>query len=228
MGDHRLNFTRIEGPEWSAREVVICGQGPSWKMVHHPDIKRAKEEGARVIAVNGAVDEIPDLADYFFTLDHSTENLRRIADPYPGVTYVQAVPEDYTGPAPEHVVHLRRISVAGEPDGRPFRDRVWEQIPGGLSEARTCIHTGNSGFGALNLAVHMGARRVVLLGVDGHGRERWDGSENGYLGHLPRLFRTAVPQLEWRGVEVVNGSPLTQVGCFPIKSPEDALHWLTH
>ncbi|MFP3947089.1 MAG: hypothetical protein ACLFWG_00030 [Longimicrobiales bacterium] len=214
---------------------VVCGQGPSWANVDVGLVDRVRRDHpVAVIAVNGAVEHVP-AADYWFTLDPSRENLDLMRDPVDGVRYVAAVPDEFgtpearhrwqRPPVPEHVLYLRRV-VAEEPTEGPFEERVWAQIVGGMSEDPRAIHTGNSGFGALQLACLLGAERVTLLGIDGHGRERWDGSPNFYLGHLPHLFRGALPQLQERGVLVANGSPESFVDCFPRLRPRDALAWL--
>lgn len=217
--------TRVD--EWWDR-VVICGQGPSWLDVEWSQVWEASNRGAAVIAVNGAIDQLHSKATHWFTLDHSLENQERMANPVVGPTYYAAVPDDFeerfqTWP---HVRYLRRV-VRHEPkDGRPFEERVKEQIVGGLAEDPGEIYTGNSGFGALGLAYHMGPSRVLLLGIDGAGLQRWDGSANRSLDHLPELFAGAVPQLEEAGVQVMNGSPGSAVECFPRLDSLDGLRWL--
>lgn len=214
---------------------VVCGQGPSWADVDVDLLERIRtEESVAVVAVNNAVDHVLG-ADYWFTLDPSRENLAHMESPREGVRYVAAVPDDFgtprarhpwqRPPVPDHVLYLHRI-VNDEPAEGPFRERVWSQIVGGMSEDPRRIHTGNSGFGAFQLAWLLGAERVVLLGIDGRGRERWDGSSNFYLDHLPELFRGALPQLLRDGVRVANGSPESAVDCFPRLSPGDSLAWL--
>ena len=202
--------------------AVICGQGPSWALVDVQELTRTREAGALVIAVNGAVAHAP--ADVFFTLDLSPENRRRIANPVPGVRYVVAAPATETNRV-GHVTYLRRIERAVSRKG-PYAHRAGQEAPGGLSEDPKAINTGNSAFGALNLAYHLGVQRIVLLGVDGCGYTRWDGTRNFCLEHMPALFASAVPQLAAAGIAVVNGSPQSAVECFPRLTPHDALEWL--
>lgn len=209
------------------RRIVICCQGPSWRRVDLGLLEEVADFGATVIAVNGAIEIERVPARYFFTLDFSNEeSVGRLARPRPGVTYYAAFPPG--GGVRErlpHVKALRRISRA-EPAIGPFEARVQQQIMGGLSEDPGAIHTGNSGFGALGLAYLMRPERIVFLGLDGGGRLRWDGSPNGYLDHLPELFRGAVDQLAAAGVQVANGSPGSAVDCFPVVHPDRALRWL--
>lgn len=218
--------------------VVVCGQGPSWADVDTEQLRKTIASGAVPIFVNGAVDSAGPLIDYrlpedqpayWFTLDPSLENLARMASPFTRISYLAAVPEDYEQrfPIHQHVSYLRRVVRENpDPGSAPFAERVLSQIVGGLSEDPGAVHTGNSGFGALGLAYLMRARRVVLLGIDGRGHRRWDGTENQSLDHLPDLFAGAVEQLKARGVEVVNGCPTSAVTCFPKMSAEEALAWV--
>lgn len=223
-------FGRIE-ERWD--RVVICGQGPSWKHVHPEWLSRARRLGAWVIAVNGAIDHTP--ADMWFSLDMSPDNMARMRRRVARARYVAAVPDTFgtedapcswqRGDVPQGVTYLRRI-VRAEPKDGSFEERILYQIVGGLSEDPGAIHTGNSGFGALGLAYHLRPSRIVLLGIDGRGRKRWDGTVNGPLDHMPELFRGAVDQLDRAGIEVVNGSMTSHVRCFRQCAPSMALGWL--
>lgn len=93
---------------------------------------------------------------------------------------------------------------------------------------------GNSGFQALNLAVQLGATRVLLIGFDMHdrggvhwyGRNNWVGANNPTDSNFRRWIRAlniAAPVLANRGVEVVNASPFSDLQCFPKASIEE---WL--
>jgi len=84
----------------------------------------------------------------------------------------------------------------------------------------------NSGYQALNLAIHFGARKIILLGYDmqcgPNGQTHWFGSHPGALekgaGLYPRFvqnFRTTLPDLERNGITVVNCSRSTALDCFP-------------
>lgn len=97
----------------------------------------------------------------------------------------------------------------------------------GLCLAPPIICRGaNSGFQALNLAVHLGARRIVLLGYDmqrtgglshwhgDHGRGLNNPSEHNFA-RWRRQFEEAAPTLAAAGIEVVNCSRATALTCFP-------------
>lgn len=92
----------------------------------------------------------------------------------------------------------------------------------GLSLDPAFIHFGgNSGFQALNIAVHAGAKRVIFVGLDCSG-SHWHGQHGDGLpnpsehnfGHWRRAFAAAANQLRGK-VEVVNCSIKTTLECFP-------------
>lgn len=84
---------------------------------------------------------------------------------------------------------------------------------------------GNSGFQALNLAVHFGAKRILLIGFDMHGnngahwygRNHWPMANNPAESNFKRwiaAFNGAAPVLERMGIEVVNANPMSALKCF--------------
>ncbi len=194
-----------------ADRVLIVASGPSLMSIR-PD--RVFSARAVVIAVNGAIDWL-GIADYWFTLDPSAVNMRRACNPAPGARYVMAVPNCVTLPA--HVARMNRVT------GDLYD---WVRAPGGLSDDPCSINTGNSAFGALNLAYHMRPDKIALLGVDGSQQRRVDGGMPRSLAHLPELFATACDQLDRAGIQVVNGSPESAVDCFERMTPDEAVEWL--
>lgn len=89
---------------------------------------------------------------------------------------------------------------------------------------------GNSGAGAISLAAHAGAARVLLLGYDcqrSEGRTHWHGDHPQGLGNAGSLhkwpaqfanLRRAIP-----AVEVFNCSRATALTVFPLAELEDML-----
>jgi hypothetical protein len=212
----------------SSRYLIVCS-GPS---LGYADIERIKALPAsvRVIAVNGAIGHIPARTNVWFTLDVSLENLDEMHRRRPGVQYVAALPEgvelackpqalqERFASVPEHVERLRRMEGGG----------VLGSLPG-LSEHKHCINTGNSGYGAMGLAYHDDeAQRIAIVGLDGKAGCYFYGGRGprGRIDHLPALFSSAVPQLQRRGIYVVNGSPKSAIQCFPRISPAEALDWI--
>jgi hypothetical protein len=95
----------------------------------------------------------------------------------------------------------------------------------GLCLQRGTVHAGgNSGYQAINLAYHFGARKIVLLGFDMHrdGGGHWHGEHAGMLSapasHIAvwrRDFPALAADLQLAGCKVVNATPGTALDCFP-------------
>lgn len=101
-----------------------------------------------------------------------------------------------------------------------------EVAPSGLR------HGSNAGYQAINLAVHFGAKKIVLLGYDmrmQEGRTHWhneprpDGFADVLAQSMLPHFATLVEPLEQLGIEVINATPDSALECFPKMSLEDAL-----
>lgn len=100
--------------------------------------------------------------------------------------------------------------------------RVQGNAGTGVSFDPNLIHYGsNSGFQVLNIAVLMGASRILLLGYDmkfgKDGRAHWFGDHpdkirSNYASFLTN-FSIAADQLKGK-VEVINCSPDTALTCF--------------
>lgn len=189
--------------------IAIVGTGNSLKGVN-----LAFSEDVAVLAVNSAINHLTR-TDIWFTLDPSPSNVTIMRRPIRGVTYYAAVPENFSG-APRHVNLLRRVVGTGHGH---------YQTKAGLSNDRGAIHTGNSAWGALQLAAHLGAEKVALFGIDGQGGYHYGGAPRE-LSMLPALFASAVGDLAARGIDVINGSPDSTVDCFRRYAPEDAMRWI--
>ena len=97
-------------------------------------------------------------------------------------------------------------------------------------------HGNNSGYGALNLAVCLGANPIYLLGFDmKHKEEQIGKSSHWHNGHpIPQdeetvqkfihYFVRIAPQLEKQKVRVVNLNPDSAMDCFEKMNPEEVLH----
>lgn len=93
------------------------------------------------------------------------------------------------------------------------------------------VTTYNSGGAAINVAVHLGGRRVLLIGYDmgpdASGRRHFFDTEPSQITSPFEQFRksiaTMVPHLRRAGVEVINCSRATRLECFPRQSLGEAL-----
>lgn len=197
----RWKVVGLGGVDVYEERVAVLASGPSAAGITDADL-----DGLPVIAVNHAIERVD--ARYWITVNpERTDKL--MARQANGTRYFAGMPEDLD--AHPGVTRLRRYA---EP---------------GLSENPGAIYSGNSAYAGKGLAYLMGAQKIALLGVDGGDKDgfhvdRWGRKKS--LEHLPDLFRSAVPQLDARGVEVVNGSPHSRVTCFPRMSPQEAIAWL--
>lgn len=98
----------------------------------------------------------------------------------------------------------------------------------GFDPDPSCIRTGgNSVYQAMHIAVHAGAARIVLLGVDMHG-PHWFGDHPdkitpNFSVDLAPHFETLKPAMVERGVSVVNASPGSALAAFPLVDLSGAL-----
>lgn len=149
--------------------------------------------------MNGAIDVV-ERASYFFTLDPSRDNLRRMANRRRGTKYCAALPADHADIA--GVYRFERVgdrstrgeepAEQGSPEWWVWR---WSATPG-LSDDPAKINSGNSAWGALGLAHLLGYTEVALVGVDGTDEPRHnDGGKPNDLTHLGPLFASALAQI---------------------------------
>lgn len=119
----------------------------------------------------------------------------------------------------------RSLSAAIKYGIRHIRSREGE----GLCLSPRTVHTGgNSGYQALNLAYHFGARRIIMLGYDMHRRDggHWHGDHthkdgtlmlsapNGHINAWRRNFRWLAKDFALEGVRVVNCTEGSALECF--------------
>lgn len=137
--------------------VIVLASGPSgagpWPT--HP--------GVPVIAVNGAIDGLSWDPDYWITLDPSPVNQARFQNRRPGTYYYVAVNEDH---GPDAVDWKHRSDFSG---CHKLLRRYGKSQPAD----KRIIHIGNSGRAALQLALHMQARRIAVFGVDCTDEGHW-------------------------------------------------------
>lgn len=205
--------------------VVIVGGGDSLRGFDFSSLIGR----AFIISVNDSWKHVP-FADAWFTLDPWGFHGPQLPQNFTGKMYA-AVPEDFGKDyaraknhrliPPTNVTYLHRLI------GNNIHKSSIHWYKLGLSEDRSCINTGNSGYGAMNVAYHLRPKRIVLLGIDGgssyfYTRE----SKPGDLSNLPILFESAKRQLDNAGIEVINGSLNSTVTSFVRMSPLDAVREL--
>lgn len=205
---------RIVAPrQWPGETVVCLGSGPSLTPAD-VDLCRGR---ARVIAVNDTFTLAP-WADVLYACDASWWLSHPAANSFAGQKWSLDHHSwaDYRARFPD-VQHLANTGPSG-----------LELDPSGLRNGR------NSGYQAINLAVHFGASRIVLLGYDmqapadrpAHffGDHRAPRPPfNIFLPHFPTL----VAPLQALGVELVNATRETALTCFSRAAITDVLQAVT-
>ncbi len=193
---------------WPGETVVCLGGGPS---LTQSDVDACRGK-ARVIAIKEAYLLAP-WADVLYSCDFKWWYGEKGAPTFAGMKYGLEA-----GSAKWGVNILRNTGQEGV-----------ETDPTGLRTGQ------NSGYQAVNLAVHFGASRIVLLGFDmwrsPEGKSNWfegQGIAKSYHVASPypmfiSFFATMVEPLKALGVEVVNCSRSTMLRSFPQMTLEDAL-----
>lgn len=194
-------------PRLCTSGLAIClGGGPS---LTQEDVTRCRGQGT-VIAVNDAYRLAP-WAEVLYACDDKWWRWHPDARTCAGRKFALA---PWRGPTLPEVTVLQNTGVTG-----------LATTPGALKNGR------NSGYQAINLAVHLGARRILLLGYDlqygANGQSHWfgehpDGAKPPVQTFLPH-FKTLVAPLAALGVEVINCSRQTALTCFPQQALELAL-----
>ena len=177
---------------------VICASGPS---IAREDLSLLRD--CRIMAVNNAHRLVPN-ADVLYAGDGAWW------DEYHDETSAFAG-ERWTA---DHAAAIRyRLRWVLRKSGR------------GLCATRRVIYAGgNSGYAAINLAYHMGAREIVLLGYDMHrsGGAHFFGEHPSHMlsapeQHIPmwrEAFTALAADLRHHGVRVVNCTQGTALTCF--------------
>ncbi len=186
---------------WPGETFVLLGCGPSLTQAD-VDFCRGK---ARIIAINMAYTLAP-WADVLYGCDEQFWSFKKgAAASFKGLKYALE-------------------SGAGRWPGVQVLRQTGKE---GLELDPTALRTGrNSGYQAMNLAVHLGAVKIVQLGYDmagGHFCRDYPGTRMSPFDDFIVKFQTLVKPLAKAGVSVVNCSRQTALTCFPRQSLASAL-----
>ena len=104
-----------------------------------------------------------------------------------------------------------------------------------LSLDPTIVNNGNcSGYGAVNLAFHLGVNRIILVGFDMrvvdsqhnyHNEHRRKMKDDIYQREYIPNFDSIREPLEKEGVVIFNATPESALKCFPMVSLKDTESW---
>lgn len=117
---------------------------------------------------------------------------------------------------------------------KKYPDLIWiegEAHDQGLSKRQDSIVNGQiGGYQAINLAVNFGAKKILLIGYDMRnikGQSHWHGdhpnNQRPFWNQRVAHFRNMVPDLEERGINVINCTPGSAIDAFPMGDLQDEL-----
>jgi hypothetical protein len=200
---------------FEGQSVAIVAGGPSLRGF---DWERLR--GVPAIAINRAYEMMPFApvlwwSDSRFWRQHKAA-LERHAAIWKATCFTNYLEEDAV---PSWVTQYRMTETAGfDPDPRYLRSG------------------NNSAFAAICLAAHLGAARLVLLGVDMrhgpagethyHGGHGLPHSEDTLTTFMLPFFETLAAPLAALGIEVINASPDSALTVWPRCSIEEGLQCL--
>lgn len=196
---------------WPGATFVILGGGVSLTAAQVESCRDRQREGSkvRIVAINDGYRIAPWADVLYFCDDKWWQWHSKKVGPWPGlIVRLAGGLHDFGDP---------RIKVMRNCD------------TSGLCTFRDGLNTGrNSGFQAINLAVHLGAKRILLLGYDmkpgpvegGRIKMHWFGDHPG--GTSPSVFSQMLPwfdslvkPLAARGTEIFNCTPGSALRAFP-------------
>lgn len=191
---------------WPGSTIVCIGNGPS---LTPADVESCRGR-ARVVAINDA-HRLAPFADVLWACDGRWWDHYRGVPEFAGLKFGLTVKKD-KWPGVIRLPHTGREGI--DPHG--IRDGT------------------NGGYQAIQVAVHLGASRIVLLGYDMQpgkaGRDHWFGKHPaGVRSHqspydvFRAYFKGLRVPLKERGIEVLNCSRSTALDTFPKARLEDVL-----
>ena len=192
-------------PLWKDETVYIVGGGPSLKDF---DWKRLK--GKKVIAINRAFQVLPDADVLYWTDSRFWKWYNQEIKQFKGFKYTC---RPYS-PEQQDVILLKAINTK----------------PLSLDLAHIS-HGNNSGYGAINLAVLLGAKKIYLLGYDMASKDANTHWHDGYStkhNHtiyvkMMAAFNKIAPELAKNNITVYNANVKSQLTVFEKCSIETAL-----
>lgn len=211
---------------WGGETVFILGGGPSLKGF---DASVLRGRG-KAIAVNDAGLILAPWADCLYFADKQWHD----GDLRKGGSW-QGNWRDldlYTGPDDGPRLIVTRADELELGDQRDIRHMIFERrVPLSTDPARLAGRSG--GANAMNLALHFGASRIVLLGFDMRPSGNWH-DRHGQPQKASRYPEAFVPEqyqmapvFERLGVQVLNATPGSALGCYPMVDLEKLLRCLS-
>lgn len=214
------------GRIWHNEIVCIIGGGPALKTEEGRAALERTKQGCRTIAINNAYRRDKDTsfvgapwADMLFFTDCQwwRWNFQHVRTHWPKNRFLVTSTSDTAHATDEE---------AGRKMQRMWRDRNdW-------SKDIRCVFGYDGGTQCVNLAAHLGAKRIVLLGIDLQGGPKGEAQYhklhlrptvqvNYKTKFIPTMIE-AVKRCKEQGIEIVRGTPGFDVGA-PLVSMDVAL-----
>lgn len=201
----KYTYSNIE-KIWPGETVYLIGGGPSLK-----NFKWNSLTGKKTIAINKAIKFYPNADAMYWTDGRIYAWHKEEIHEFKGLKYtIRAMPYS------TDVKILRR--------GKKFG---FEPSPNTIS------HGNNSGYAAINLAIHLGAKKIVLLGYDmgmtAEGTHFHDGypvnatSAKIYQEQFLPGFDILKNELRGKDIQIFNASPTSNLKTFTKVTIEEAL-----
>lgn len=186
------------GRVWEGERVVVVAGGPSVSLAQVRAIGMARDKDrCRIIAVNDAV-----FPCWFADVAYGAD--AKWWDFHDGVRSFLKPKVSFNRLGRHDVQHMRDTGPEG-----------YDPEPGHMR------HGSNSGYQAVHLAAQLGAREIVIVGMDftdkDFARDHWFGRHEGRLDMVSdtadwrRKFRGLTDELHRLGVAVVNASPASTI-----------------
>jgi len=180
-----LPYGEVKG-DWSDRDVYVIGAGPSLEGFNF-GVLDGYTIGANRSAVVAKTDAMFSL-DWKYCVEAHEEILE-----YPGEIYMAIMTKHETKFNPR-VTYLKA------------------HREGSMSTNPAEVIGLNSGYGAVNIAILKGAKKINLLGLDMklgakkhfHGGYEWDRSKGASYNAWARRFKNAKDKIDELGVEITN------------------------
>tara|TARA_R110001632_G_scaffold168793_1_gene287646 strand:- start:725 stop:1516 length:792 start_codon:yes stop_codon:yes gene_type:complete len=191
---------------WNGETVYLIGGGPSLK-----NFKWNSLQGKKTIAINKAITVYPNADAVYWTDGRVYTWFEKEINEFKGLKYTIRA-RNYSS----DITILKK--------GKKY----------GLELTKdTLSHGNNSGYAAINLAIHLGAKRIVLLGYDmgnnGTSTHFHDGypvnptSAKIYKDQFLPGFTILRDELKGKGIQIFNACPTSNLKVFPIITIEEAL-----
>lgn len=205
-------------PQWANEPCFILASGPSLtaQVVNVVRMKRWIDKW-NVIAVNDSYKLAP-WADALYGCDNKWWEIH--GNCFEGQKW--ACHQDIEGNNKLELAEKLDLNLVSSRDSDEF-----------CTDQRFIHHGSNSGFQAVNLALHFGAKFIVLVGFDMRtvdGKAHFFGTHPDPLGNgddntyrkFANAFDTASRKLP-KDVTIINATPGSAMKCFPITSINEAI-----